>query len=220
MVFSYRHQGAISSSAEKRALTTFSVKISIPHMASRSSVAPAVRRFTRDEYYRMAEAGLFRDERVELLDGEIITMSPQLTPHAFTVNRLMYALITKLGSTALVRVQAPMVLNDWSEPEPDLAVCQPDPDNYKRAHPRADQVLLAIEVADTSLTYDRTRKAQAYAASGIPEYWIVNLIDHRVEVLTNPDPATQNYRQQHYAFAGDVLFLPGGSTVAVGDILP
>src|SRR5881396_1498562 len=104
-------------------------------MASHSAVAPAVHRFTQDEYYRMAEAGLFCDERVELLDGEIVTMSPKLTPHAFAVNRLMYALITKLGSQALVRVQDPIVLNNWSEPEPDLAVCQPDPDNYKRAHP-------------------------------------------------------------------------------------
>lgn len=93
----------------------------------------------------------------------------------------MYALITKLSSTALVRVQDPIVLNDWSEPEPDLAVCQSDPEGYARAYPRADQVLLVIEVADTSLTYDRTRKAEAYAASGIPEYWIANLIDRQVK---------------------------------------
>src|SRR5881396_439512 len=99
-------------------------------MASHSAVAPAVYRFTRDEYYRMAEAGLFQDERVELLDGEIIMMSPQLSPHAFTVNQLMYTLVTKLGSTAIVRVQAPIVLNNWSEPEPDIAVCQPDPGRY------------------------------------------------------------------------------------------
>jgi len=189
-------------------------------MAPRSSVAPSIRRFTRDEYYRMAEAGLFRDERVELLDGEIITMSPKLTPHAFTVNRLMYALITKLGSQALVRVQDPIVLNNWSEPEPDLAVCQPDPDSYRQAHPRADQVLLVIEVADSSLTYDRTRKAQAYAASSIPEYWIVNLIDRQVEVLADPDPGAQRYQQQPDVSTGDMLPLPGGSTVAVGDILP
>jgi Uma2 family endonuclease len=81
----------------------------------------------------MAEAGLFADERVELLDGEIITMSPKLTLHTFTVNRLMYALIAQLGTVALVRVQDPIVLNNWSEPEPDIAVCQPDPDNYKQA---------------------------------------------------------------------------------------
>ena len=185
-----------------------------------SSLAPAVHKFTRDEYYRMAEAGLFRDERVELLDGEIITMSPQLTPHASTVNYLMYVLISKLGATALVRVQAPIVLNNWSEPEPDIAVCQPDPNRYLQEHPRADQVFLVVEVADTSLTYDRTRKAQAYSASGIPEYWIVNIPNRRIEILTDPDPATQSYRQQRHVLPGDVLPLPGGSTVAVNDILP
>jgi Uma2 family endonuclease len=189
-------------------------------MASHSAVVPAVHRFTRDEYYRMAEAGLFRDERVELLDGEIITMSPKLTPHASTVNILMYELIARLGTVALVRVQAPIVLNNWSEPEPDIAVCYPDPDHYRQAHPKAEQVFLVIEVAETSLTYDRTGKARAYAASGIPEYWIVNLPDRRIEVLTDPDAATQQYRKQRVAFPGDVLALPSGKTIAAADILP
>jgi Uma2 family endonuclease len=189
-------------------------------MASRSAVAPTVHRFTRDEYYRMAEAGLFHDERVELLDGEIITMSPQLTPHASTVNVLMYELIARMGTVALVRVQAPIVLNNWSEPEPDIAVCYPDPDRYRQAHPQADQVFLVIEVAETSLAYDHTRKAGAYAASGIPEYWIVNLPDRRVEILTDPGPAAQHYRQQRVAFPGDVLPLPSGKTIAADDILP
>lgn len=128
-------------------------------MASHASPAPGAYHFTRDEYYRMAEAGLFQDAHVELLDGKIIVMSPKLTPHAFTVNGLMYALVTKLGAKAIVRVQDPIVLNNWSEPEPDIAVCQPDPDRYLRAHPRVDQVLLVIEVAESSLTYDRTRQS-------------------------------------------------------------
>jgi Uma2 family endonuclease len=189
-------------------------------MTSPSSAAPSVHRFTRDEYYRMAEAGLFRDERVELLDGEIITMSPKLTPHAFAVNQLMYQLVTKLGSTAIVRVQDPIVLNNWSEPEPDIAVCISVPDKYKRAHPKANQVLLVIEVAESSLVYDRTRKSRAYAASGIPEYWIVNLIDRRVEILTDSDKKTRSYRHQRYASVGDKLSPPGGATIAVDAILP
>jgi Uma2 family endonuclease len=189
-------------------------------MASRSAVAPTIRRFTRDEYYRMAEAGLFRDERVELLDGEIITMSPQNTVHASTVYRLVHILERLIGTTTCVRGQLPIVLHDRSEPEPDVSVCAPDPHDYSHAHPRADQVRLVIEVADSSLTYDRTRKAQAYAASGIPEYWIVNLIDRQVEVLTDPDPGAQRYRQQRDAATGDVLPLPGGSTVVIADILP
>lgn len=189
-------------------------------MGSHASTAPVVYRFTRDEYYRLAEAGLFQDAPVELLDGKIIVMSPKLTPHAFTVNGLMYALVTKLGTRAIVRVQDPIVLNNWSEPEPDIAVCQPDPDRYLRAHPRANQVLLVIEVAESSLTYDRTHKARAYATSGIPEYWIVNLPDGCIEVRTDPDPATRLYRQQRDAFPGETLALPGGGSITVADILP
>ncbi len=189
-------------------------------MATSTATAPAPYRFTRDEYYRMAEAGLFEKKRVELLDGEIITMSPQLTPHAFAVNRLMYEIIAKLGQTALVRVQAPIVLHSRSEPEPDIAVCIPVPDNYKHKHPTPDQVLLVIEVAESSLMYDRTRKARAYAAARIPEYWIVNLVDRQVEVLTDPDSASRNYKQKRIVKPDETLTLPGGSSIAVSDILP
>lgn len=117
-----------------------------------------------------------------------------------------------------VRCRLPIVLNDWSEPEPDIAGCVPDPDDYSRAHPQPGQILLLIEVADASLAYDQSQKAAAYAANGIPELWIVNLLDRRLEVLTAP--ATGSYRQQRYAFAGDGLPLPGGKTIAVADILP
>ena len=95
----------------------------------------------------MGEAGLFADERVELLDGEIITMSPQNPPHAGVISRLASVLMRLLGTTVSLRVQLPIVLNDWSEPEPDIALCQPEPDDYEREHPRADQVLLVIEVS-------------------------------------------------------------------------
>jgi len=168
----------------------------------------------------MAEAGLFQHERVELLDGEIITMSPQNTPHASTVYRLAHRLEQLIGNTTCIRCQLPIVLNDWSEPEPDIAVCAPDPDDYGQAHPQPGQILLLIEVADVSLPYDRGQKTAAYATSGIPELWIVNLPDRRIEVLTDPDPITRSYRQQQYVFAGDSLPLPGGSVMAVADILP
>ncbi|MBI3800175.1 MAG: Uma2 family endonuclease [Deltaproteobacteria bacterium] len=189
-------------------------------MASRSSAVPTVHRFTRDEYYRMAEAGLFCDERVELLDGEIITMSPQNTPHASTVYRTAHRLEQLIGNITCIRCQLPIVLNDWSEPEPDIAVCVPDPDDYGRAHPQPGQILLLIEVADVSIPYDRGRKTPAYAASGIPELWIVNLPDRRIEVSSAPDPGTRSYRKQQHAFAGEVLSLPGGGSIAVVDILP
>jgi len=189
-------------------------------MTTQASVAPTAHRFTRDEYYTMTKAGLFQDERVELLDREIITMSAQLSPQAYAVSQLMYELIARLGATAIVRVQAPIVLNSQSEPEPDLAVCAPVPDRYKQAHPKADQVLLVVEVAESSLIYDRTRKARAYAAGGIREYWIVNLVDQRVEVFTDPDSQSRNHRHRREVGAGESLALPNGRPLAVADILP
>ena len=189
-------------------------------MSIDAAAMPSVHRFTRNEYHRIATTGLFADKQVELLDGEIIVMSPKLSSHSYAVNRLMYALITAFGSRALVRVQDPIVLNDRSEPEPDLVVCQADPGQYKQAHPRADQVLLVIEVADSSLSYDRTRKAQAYADSGIPEYWIVNLQDRQVEVMTEPILQSSRYRQQRLVLVGDTLPLPDGSSLLIDDIIP
>jgi Uma2 family endonuclease len=168
----------------------------------------------------MGRAGLFREERVELLDGEIITMSPQNSPHAATVHRLWSLLSRLFGSAAYVRAQAPVILDDWSEPEPDIAVCQPDPYDYAREHPRATQVLLVIEVAGSSLSYDRNRKARAYAASGIPMCWIVDLSGRRVEVLTDPDASARRYNHTLLVSEGETLSLPGGHAVAVVDILP
>jgi Uma2 family endonuclease len=168
----------------------------------------------------MGRAGLFREERVELLDGEIITMSPKNSPHAATVHRLWSVLSRILGVTAHVRAQDPIILDDWSEPEPDIAVCQTDPYDYAREHPRAHQVLLVIEVAASSLSYDRNRKAPAYAASCIPTCWIVNLTRRQVEVLTDPDAAVRRYNHTLRVSENGMLSLPGGQKVAVADVLP
>jgi Uma2 family endonuclease len=176
--------------------------------------------FTRAEYHRLAEANLFFQERVELLNGVIVAMSPQNSPHAGTIHRLLRILVRLLGTDVAIRVQAPIILDDWSEPEPDLVLCQPDPDDYTREHPHASQVLLIIEVADTSLTYDRSEKATAYAASGIPEYWIVNLPERQVEVWTAPDRVAQRYRQILLASTGETLALPGQQTLSVAAVLP
>jgi Uma2 family endonuclease len=189
-------------------------------MAATAATAPTVYRFTREEYYRMGEAGLFIDKRVELLAGEIVTMAPQNPPHAGATGHLTSLLVRLLGTTFSVRIQLPIVLDDWSEPEPDVAICRLDPNEYMRAHPKAEDVLLVIEVAGASLSYDRSRKVAAYAGSGIPEYWIVNLVDHRIEALSDPDPAARRYRTDKQAVAGDMLQFPGGVLLAAVDIMP
>lgn len=189
-------------------------------MTVRTAAAPTLYRFTRDEYYRMGDAGLFVDKRVELLDGEIINMPPQNPPHAGTTSHLATVFIRALGALFSIRVQVPIVLDDWSEPEPDIAVCQLDPDSYMFAHPRAAQVVLLIEVAESSLPYDRGQKTAAYARSGIPEYWIMNLVDRRIEMFSDPDPVTQRYRTERSAGVGDILSLPGGVVLPAVDILP
>ena len=189
-------------------------------MTHSAPVAPRPHRFTRQEYYRLAESRLLTDERVELLDGVIITMSPQNSPHAATIHRLLFTLLPVVGDAAYIRVQAPLVLNDWSEPEPDIVICQPDPSDYAQHHPRADQVMVVIEVADSSLAYEQVQKAQAYAASDIPEYWIVNLSDRTIAILTNPSRDNGRYQGEQVRGEDDVVFPPGGQAIAVSAILP
>lgn len=183
------------------------------------SPTPTPYQFTRDEYYRLWESGFFSDKRVELLNGEILTMPPHNPPHAGITSDLATTVTFALGPNFAVRTQFPIVLTDWSEPEPDIAVCRLDPNKYRHEHPKAGDVLLVIEVADSSLAYDRQRKTVAYAASGIPEYWIINLVDNRIEVFSDPDPVAQRYRQERLVFRGDTLTLPGGASLAVVDIL-
>lgn len=168
----------------------------------------------------MGEAGLFADERVELLDGTIVTMAPQSPSHAGTVDRLYRSLVAAVGRAAHVRMQPPVVLDDWSEPEPDVIVCAFDSHDYTREHPRAEQILLVAEVAVASLGYDRGRKAAAYARSGIPEYWIVDVEGRLIEVRRDPDPSGARHRVVTIARDGERLSAPGGGSVAVADVLP
>ncbi len=147
------------------------------------------KRFTIEDYHRMGRAGIFsEDDRVELIDGEIVVMTPIGSPHAGKVDRLNNILTPRLAGRATVRVQNPVLLPPDSEPQPDLALIRPRPDFYERAHPRADDVLLLIEVSDTSLEYDRTVKLPLYARAGIPEVWIVDLAGECVEVYREPQP--------------------------------
>ena len=149
------------------------------------TTATTIRRFSRDEYHQMARSGILRhDERVELIQGEIVTMTPQGTPHAAFIDFLDTQLQRAFGEQVAVRTQLPLALGEASEPEPDLAVVPGQPLDYVQAHPTT--ALLIVEVAETSLSFDRTDKAQLYAEHLIPEYWIVNIGDRQLEVFRNP----------------------------------
>lgn len=168
----------------------------------------------------MADAGLFADERVELLDGTIVTMSPHTTLHAASLHRLGKALARAVGGDLDVRTQLPIVLDDWSEPEPDIVVCRSDPRDYVDGHPRAHDVVLVCEVAVSSLAFDRTAKAAAYAGSGIATYWIVDTGARTIIVLTDPDPATRRYRREERVEDDQSVAAPGGVDLIVAAILP
>ena len=143
--------------------------------------------FNVDEYYRMAEVGLLSaDDRVELIDGEIVEMSPIGSTHGGTVKRSSAFLNRKLGESVIVSVQDPIRLNDFSEPQPDLALLKPREDFYSKSHPTPEDVLVVIEVADTSVDYDRNVKLPLYARAGIPEAWLMVLSKDVIEVYSQP----------------------------------
>jgi Uma2 family endonuclease len=152
-------------------------------------VSTCKRLFTVAEYERMVQVGILaEDDRLELINGEILEMSPIGSRHAACVRRLQQLFTRQVGDRALVDVQNPLLLNDRSEPLPDVMLLKPQPDFYAAGHPRPDDVLLVIEVADTSLAYDRDIKVPTYASSGIPEVWVVDLTSVTVWVYRAPAP--------------------------------
>lgn len=145
------------------------------------------RKLSVAEYHRMGEAGILtEDDRVELIEGELIAMSPIGSGHSGTINSLNRLLVLAVGDRGVVAVQNPVRLDDHSEPQPDFSVLRPRADDYRRATPVPADVLLIVEVADSSLAYDRTVKRALYASHGIPEFWIVNLGAGEVEVHRQP----------------------------------
>jgi Uma2 family endonuclease len=164
----------------------------------------ARRQFSVAEYHRMRDAGIFAaDDRLELLDGEILLMSPIEPLHAAIVRRLNLHLRQALGDHYIISVQDPIHLSDLSEPQPDLAVLTYRADYYSSAHPQPGEIELLIEVADTSLEYDRLSKLPRYAESGIPEVWIVNIAHQQIEQYN--DPANGAYRTKQTWTHGQVI---------------
>lgn len=147
-------------------------------------------RFSVDDYHRMAETGiLHEDARLELIGGEIVQMSPVGSRHAACVKRLNRLLGRRLGDEAVLGVQDPVRLGDDTEPEPDVMILQPREDFYEQAAPTAADVVLLIEVADSSLAYDRAIKLPRYAQAGVPEVWLVDLDGQAIERHTLPAEA-------------------------------
>ncbi|MDR7554009.1 MAG: Uma2 family endonuclease [Armatimonadota bacterium] len=166
------------------------------------SVQVKRRRFTVDEYERMALAGILsEDDRVELIEGEIVEMTPIGSRHADVVTRLTMLLARAVGDRALVSVQNPVRLDRYSEPQPDLTVLRPG--SYAARHPEPSDVLLLIEVADATGRYDRGVKLPLYARAGVPEVWIVDLQAHAVEQYRAPAP--DGYREVTRHRPGDRL---------------
>jgi Uma2 family endonuclease len=162
------------------------------------------RRFTVDEYHQMAEAGILaEDDRIELIEGEIIEMSPIGPRHFAEVIRLNEIFVRMFGEAVQVSPQNPIVLSEDTEPEPDLTLLRRRPDYYASGLPGSDDVFLVVEVADTSLAYDRRVKMALYARSGIPEYWLIDLNSETVTVYRDPGP--EGYGTTRVARRGERL---------------
>jgi Uma2 family endonuclease len=169
-------------------------------------VAATRRRFTRAEYYRMAEVGILgRRDRVELIRGEIVEMSPIGRRHQAFIDNLSRLLILRLADDAIVSVHGPLALADDTEPEPDLVVLRRRDVPYKEREAWAEDALLVIEVAESSLAYDRSTKMRLYAEVGIPEYWVVDCAAETVEVHRGPGP--DGYRDVSQVAGGAMLTL-------------
>ena len=170
------------------------------------------RLFDVDEYYAMAEAGILtEDDRVELLDGEIVAMAPIGSLHASVVAKLTHLFTALVGQRAVVWVQNPVRLGGRTEPQPDLMLLEPRDDYYSHGHPMPEDVLLLIEVSDTTVESDRGVKLPLYARSGIREVWIVDLRAEAVETYSEPEGDS-------YARTGLVGLNGELSPAALGDV--
>ncbi|HEY1329171.1 MAG TPA: Uma2 family endonuclease [Casimicrobiaceae bacterium] len=187
------------------------IELSFPTRGMSDTFTPTKLRLTVAQYHRMGEAGIFApDARLELIEGEVIEMPPIGPPHAVLVTRLTRFLVTAVGDAAVVWVQLPVVLDNFSEPQPDVALLDKSVDTLPGRLPTVDDALLVIEVSDTTLSYDRGRKLSLYARHGVREVWIVDIRSRVVEVYR--DPVNDAYRLDRRAGASETLSpvaLPG-----------
>jgi Uma2 family endonuclease len=184
------------------------------------------RRFSRAEYEKMIELGIFQpDEAIELIDGELMVAEPQGAAHYTAIQKTARAFMAVFESGWTVRTQGPLGLDDKSEPEPDVAVVTGNVDNYRSAHP--SRPALTVEVAESSLTVDRDQKGSLYARAGLPDYWILDLGTRTLEVYREPvadsaAPFGWRYARRH-VFDASTRVTPlaaPGTSIAVADLLP
>lgn len=172
-----------------------------------------------DDYHRMIKAGILTEQdQVELIRGEIVYMSPKGSRHASCIRKIVSWLPRLVGSQLQLQVQDPIRIPEWSEPEPDIALTKPRADFYVDEHPGPEDILLLIEVADTSLAIDRNMKAPVYAEAGIAEYWIINLPEQLIEVYRTPQGG--RYKEMRIFEPGEMIRIPGlGAETPVADWL-
>jgi len=178
------------------------------------------RRFTVEQYERMVETGVIQpDEHVELLDGEVVEMAPIGPPHASRVDRCSNHMWRAFGTEVIIRVQSPLRLSDISMPEPDITVLRHRDDFYVARHPTVEDVLLLVEVGDTSVRFDREVKLPLYAAASVAEVWLLDIGARAISIFR--DPGLAGYQTLATAHHGDLLrpcALPG-TEIAAADLL-
>jgi Uma2 family endonuclease len=180
------------------------------------------KRFTRDEVERLTATGFFEGQRYELIDGELLNKMGQKPPHAFAIHLVLDWLVRVVG-TSPIRVQLPIEASgadrECSLPEPDVAVVAEMKPAYQNRHPRGDELLLVVEVSDTTATFDLTRKASLYATAGVPEYWVLDLT--RRVLVVHRRTGGPTYRLAQLFSETDTVSMEGrGDTVRVGELLP
>ena len=175
--------------------------------------AVTAKRFSIAEYHRLGELGFFApDDRVELIRGEIIIKAAKSTFHSVCNSLLLGELYLILRKRAIVRGQEPIILSADSEPEPDVVIARNRSDNYLSSHPEPADILLVIEVSDSTLKYDRRTKLSLYAESGISDYWIFNLVDIQLEMHSEPYQKQRggfDYRVKRVVLSNEVVVIPG-----------
>ncbi len=194
-------------------------------VALKENAAPRVHQWTREEYYRLDELGLFEQRGVELIEGVILDVSPMRPERAAAIGLVKDTLRTVFGQGWVLRTQLPLSLADKSEPQPDVAIVQGTTKDYRKAHPTT--AVLVVEVSDTTLEYDRTVKASLYARADVPDYWILNLRQRQLEVRRAPqpdplEPMGFGYATKFTLGEGDTVnpLARPEATIAVADLLP